>query len=604
MRAGAVLIRIIPLALLPPCAAAQEPPTQAAIAQAAQALAQAQGQATPTLPIVLGFILFVALVCFGIGRYVWQLRRDYLDLMVNAPREPGATTDRLSLYRDSPFGLPEGSIRGIIAVAIVLVALPAMVLNKALGMATTGELGTILGGVLGFYFGSRNAGGDAEAARRQADRNFREAQAARAAQSEAEQQAEAAAQTAVQASARAEEVASTAQAQAGATGQAASRLTELTQRAAEGVAVARAIAGLLPAGPAATVLTTVAGTAGTVIQAATGATGAIQDALRDPSGDNVSKAVEAATAALRAAGEGTEVAQRLGGALDLVRQASGAIGAVTAAVNDPSPARVLEALAQANGLLAQRSDGGLGNALAPALGVLGTVMKLPGVAGLLGAATPVGAAGAVLLGAWQAAQLGNAHYRRWMARVLDRPVSRDLFPGGEWDGEAARELLMQVPALAIALDDVLGPEARQQDAAEALRRLLESDAPAWLFARKPGAFASQADAEAAVATFRRKVLEDELDRTDRAPVAISADAQIAQARLREDLDRLREAGAGGAIDTLALLADGVINARPQVPGGGAAVLDVPDLMRRALATAAEEGRKLERPPPPTPPEPA
>jgi hypothetical protein len=85
-------------------------------------------------------------------------------------------------------------------------------------------------------------------------------------------------------------------------------------------------------------------------------------------------------------------------------------------------------------------------------------------------------------------------------------------------------------------------------------------------------------------------------------VAISADAQIAQAQLRQDLDRLREAGAGGAIDTLALLADGVINARPEVPGGTAGALDVPDLLRRALANAAEEGRRLERAPPPTPPE--
>ncbi len=596
MRVHALLIRTLPLV----CAAVALLPDPALAQPALTETAPAQTQAN--LWIILAFVGFVTLVAVGLGRYAWQLRRDYLDLMTNAPRDPGATTDRLSLYRDSAFGLPEGSIRGIIAIAIVLVALPAMVLNRVLGMGTTGELGTILGGVLGFYFGSRNAGGDAEAARRQADQNFREAQAARAAQSQAEQQAEVATQTAVQASARAEEVASTAQAQAGAAGQAASRLTELTQRAAEGVAVARAIAGLLPAGPAATVLTTVTGTAGAVLTAATGATGAIQDALRDPSGDSVGKAVDAAAAVLRAAGEGTEVAQRLGGALDVVKQASTAIGAVTAAVNDPSPARIAEALAQATGLLGQRSDGGLGGALAPALGVLGTVMKLPGVSGLLGAATPVGAAGAVLLGAWQAAQLGNAHYRRWMARVLDRPVSRDLFPGGEWDGEAARELLMQVPALAVALDDVLGPNARQQDAADALRRLLESDAAAWLFARKPGAFASAAEAESAVATFRRKVLEDELDRTGSAPVALSADTQINQAKLREDLDRLREAGAGGAIDTLALLADGVIHARPELPGGGAAALDVPDLMRRALANAAEEGRRLERAPPPPPPE--
>lgn len=569
-----------------------------------QAWAQQAATEPPRLWAVLAFIAFVSLIAFGLARYAWQLRRDYLNLLASAPRDPGATTDRLSLYRDSPFGLPEGSIRGIIAIAIVLVAMPAIVLAKAFGMTTTGELGTILGGVLGFYFGSRNAGGDTEAARRQADQNFREAQAAREAQAQAQQQAEQARAAEQQAEHRAARASSEAQAQAGAAGQAASRLTELTQRAAEGIAVAKAIAGLLPAGQAATVLTTVAGTAGAVLGQARGATDAIQGALRDPSADSVTRAVEAAAGILRTAGEGTEVAQRLGGALEVVRQASGAIGAVTAAVNDPSPARVAEALAQATGLLAQRSDGGLGPALAPALGMIGTLMRTPGLAGTLGAATPAGVAAGVLLGGWQAAQLGNAHYRRWMARVLDRPVSRDLFPGGEWDGEAARELLARVPLLAEALADRLGPQATQQQAAEALGRLLETGAAAWLYAQKPAAFASEAEAEAAVAAFRRLVLEDELDRVDRAPVPLAENLALSQARLREDLDRLREAGGGEALDTLALLADGIIQARPEVPGAGVATLDVPDLMRRALATAAEEGRALERAPPPPPPEPA
>lgn len=589
MRAGHRLVRIAALAL---------PPAPApALAQ------EAAGAAPPSLWVVLGFIGFVAMIAYGLARYCWQLRRDYLTLLATAPRDPAAATDRLGLYRDSPFGLPEGSIRGVIAIAIVLVALPAMVLAKVLGMATTGELGTILGGVLGFYFGSRQAGGDAEAARRQADRNLREAEAARAAQGEAESQAETAARAAREAEQRAAAASRSAEARAGAAAEATSRLAELTRRAAEGVAVARAIAGLLPAGPAATVLTTIAGPAGQMLQEARGANEAIQAALADPSPERIARAVAAAAAVLRAAGEGSEVADRLGAALETLRRASGAIGAVTAAVRDPAPERIAAALAEASGLLERPGDGGLGGALAPALGVLGTAMRLPGLAGALGAATPAGLAAGVLLGAWQAAQLGNAHYRRWMARVLDRPVSRDLFPGGEWDGEAARELLRQEPRLAAALAELLDGNARQQDAAEALRRLLDPGAAAWLFALKPAAFASAAEAEAAVAAFRRKVLEEELDRTDRAPILLDGQVALSQARLREDLDRLREAGAGEALDSLALLADGLIQARPEVPGAEAAGLDLPGLMRRALETAAEAGRRLERDPPPPPPEP-
>ena len=51
-----------------------------------------------------------------------------------------------------------------------------------------------------------------------------------------------------------------------------------------------------------------------------------------------------------------------------------------------------------------------------------------GVAGALGLAGPAGIAGAVVLGAVEAARIGRAHYQRWVARVLDRPVTRDLFP--------------------------------------------------------------------------------------------------------------------------------------------------------------------------------
>jgi DNA-binding transcriptional ArsR family regulator len=573
----------------------------------------ATGLAPPSPLVLGGFILFIAVVAFGLGRYAWQLRRDFVTLLTTAPRDPGVVgADRLEIFRDAPGGMPDGTIRGVIAMAIVLVALPAMVFSKALGLTSTGEFGTIIGGVLGFYFGTRSSGGEAEAARRQADFSLREAQAARQAKEEAERTAsaaEAAKQQAQQEAGRvaeaAAEVATAAEARARETGEAAARIAQLASRAAEGVAVARAIAGLLPAGPAAKAVIAATGTAGAVLAEASRATTAIGGAIANPTAESVTAAVDAASAVLKSAGEGTEVAARLQGALDALREATSAIGAVRAAVESPTAERIAAALAEAGRVVEGRPDGGLGGALAPALGVLGSAMRLPGLAGLLGAATPVGLAGGLMLGAWQAAQLGRQHYTRWMARVLDRPVSRDLFPGGEWDGEAARALIAEVPALARALAAELGPDAPQEAAAGALGRLLDAGAGSWLWEARKDAFASEAEAEAAVAALRRRVLEAELDRVDVAPVALGGGIGVAQARLREDLDRLREAGAGEAIDTLALLADGVINARPEVPAGLAtapAGLDVPALLARALRTAEPAGQAMERAPaPPAPP---
>jgi len=571
----------------------------------AQDAAQQSAQAAPATPVAIWlFMLFVAALAFGLGRYAWQLRRDYIHLIGSAPREPGATTDRLALLRDSPGGLPDGTIRAALAIAIVMLTIPAIVLSRQLGLSSTGELGTILGGVLGFYFGTRTGGAETDAARRQADASLKQAQAAQEEKQQAQADATAARDAQLQAEAEAarqaqaaEGAAAGAREQAKATGEAATRLAQLAQRAAEGVAAARAIAALLPAGPAATAITQATTTAGAVLAEAGKATAAIQAALADPSTARVQDAVSAASAVLKSAGEGTEVAERLRAALDVVREATGAIGKVRDAVADPTPESIAAAMAEAARIVETRADGGLGGALAPALGVLGSVMRTPALLGTLGAPTPVGLAAAVALGAWQAAALGRAHYLRWMARVLDRPVSRDLFPGGEWDGEAARALIAENAPLAAALAARLSPDAPQSAAAEALSRLLEPEAGAWLCEQAPRAFASVEEADAAVAALRRRVLEAELDRLDSAPVRLGDDLAVSQGRLRDDLDRLREAGAGGAIDTLALLADGIIAARPEVPGSGAAGFDVPALLRRAVAAAAEPARALERPTP-------
>ena len=477
------------------------------------ALAETMDAAPPPLPVILGVVVFVLLIAFGLGRHAFALRRDFLRLLSATPEQGAA------LFRDAPAGLPDGSVRAVIAIAIVLVTLPALVLSRALGLGSTGELGTILGGVLGYYFGARG-GADPGAAMGTA-RAAEQAAATRNAEDRA---------------AQAQQVA-----------EAANRLPALADRAAEAAAAARAIAALLPAGPAG------------VLHRAGDTADAVGLALRDPSPAHIAAAVEAAGLALREAGEGTELAARLEDALRALGAATGTLGAVRAAVRDPTPDRLAEAATQAARLAG--APEGLAAAIAPALGLLGTTMRLPGVAGALGLAGPAGVATALLVGAAEAARIGRAHYQRWVARVLDRPVSRDRFPAGEWDGEAARALIGAEPALADALAPRIGADAPQAEAAAALAELLEPGAGARIFAAAPDAFASAMEAEAAIARLRRLLLEREIDAADPRPITLG-ELAVPQPRLRQDLDLLREAGAGEALDTLLLLADGVIAARP------------------------------------------
>ncbi|WP_237217729.1 hypothetical protein, partial [Falsiroseomonas oryziterrae] len=167
---------------------------------AQQTAQQVQAMAPSTLAIWL-FMLFVAALAFGLGRYAWQLRRDYIHVLSTVPRDPGTTTDRVALYRESAGGLPDGTIRAALAIVIVLLTIPAIVLSRQLGLSSTGELGTILGGVLGFYFGTRSGGAETDAARRQADASLKQAQAAQEEKQQAQAEATAARDAQLQAEA-------------------------------------------------------------------------------------------------------------------------------------------------------------------------------------------------------------------------------------------------------------------------------------------------------------------------------------------------------------------------------------------------------------------
>jgi hypothetical protein len=103
------------------------------------------------------YLAFVLAAGIALVRHLARLRGHYIELTQRGlpPAQP-LPIERLALYRDSQAGLPEGSIRAALALFIVAVALPALVFAPALGIISTGELGTVLGGVLGFYFGARS----------------------------------------------------------------------------------------------------------------------------------------------------------------------------------------------------------------------------------------------------------------------------------------------------------------------------------------------------------------------------------------------------------------------------------------------------------------
>jgi hypothetical protein len=419
----------------------------AALALLLPAPARAEGAAlSAATPLaVLGF---VAVIAWGLGRYAASLRADFVRLAADAP-----PSERLAAFQNAPAGLPEGSVRASLAVAIVLLCLPALVLSQALGLGGTGELGTILGGVIGFYLGSRGAGDG-----------------------------------------------------------------ERTRRAEPAAA---------PAAPPTR--------AAAVLEAAAQAAPAVEAVFRQPSPASIAAALAAASQAVDEAGEEAGFPPQLRQVLRTAQAATEAAAAVDA-LDSP--------------------EAGLGAALGPVLRAFAAVP-------LLGA-SPAGLAGGLLLGAWQAAAVGRAHHARWMARVLDRPVPPEALPAGAWDGEAARALLAESPVLAAALADRIAPDAPQDAAATALARLLEEDGAAWLRAEHPGL---GAEAEAAVAAMRRRVLDGLLDQTDVRPAG-----GLEQPALRAALDRLREGGAGSAVQALGRLAEGLSGSGPDFPAAVARAL--------------------------------
>lgn len=129
--------------------------------------AEAQSSSPPSNPLggtqiwwTLGTILLLFVIVGGGLGYMFLLQKRFL----NACREE----NQLSLFFQSPAGLPEGTVRSVIALVIITTSLYLAILvffNAGGDNSKFPEvLSGLVGAVIGFYFGSRSAGKGEESA--------------------------------------------------------------------------------------------------------------------------------------------------------------------------------------------------------------------------------------------------------------------------------------------------------------------------------------------------------------------------------------------------------------------------------------------------------
>src|SRR5215472_5344514 len=118
--------------------------------------------------IVALLVFFVGLAFAG---FLWWVVGRYFALV--------SSGTELSSLKDLPMGLPEGSIRSLLAMIVAVVGIPLLVFSEAMHLSGTvsGYLNGIITGVFGFYFGTRSAAASGQALSQIADAKNRADQA-------------------------------------------------------------------------------------------------------------------------------------------------------------------------------------------------------------------------------------------------------------------------------------------------------------------------------------------------------------------------------------------------------------------------------------------
>src|SRR5207244_10934412 len=97
----------------------------------------------------------------GIGLVVmlWWISARFFRLLESGLID-GAT---VAAIRDLPMGLPEGTVRAVLALIVAMIGLPVLVFQGVLDLDAeiAGYVNGILACVFAFYFGTRTTGGRA-----------------------------------------------------------------------------------------------------------------------------------------------------------------------------------------------------------------------------------------------------------------------------------------------------------------------------------------------------------------------------------------------------------------------------------------------------------
>ena len=456
----------------------------------------AESQTVPPVVWLVAAMLFLFMI--GGGWLVYQLgaKADAQG------RNPPGTRDR---WFDLPLGAPDGSVRALISIFIVIFGFLLLALQSRLGLSSGEAVAGFIGAVISFYFASRNT----EQARQAADSAATAAQDAKTAADRAGETARnvgtqmQASTTAISEELRRRDI-GTSVVGGGVAQPVAVPQTEdvsLLARAGQLLGTAREVTRIAASlAPGATILQ---GTA-----AALEASGAL---------------VQRAEAALQS-GDPRAIAAAAGAANDALRVVVGRDNPATAVIAD----------------------------------AIGGFQLGSSALALLGISGPAGLVAALAVGAFQAAEKGNEYFERWKARVLDTRYTTRLFSPGPVDGAVARSVLEQSPIFRRVLWEAL-PEAQRFSEAARIVTLAKQQTPASREALLAmGAFASEDEFDQGLQEVLARLLDNllknaEADEIDITRLGFADVPKISHQALRDSLAVMRQDPQTRDLDTLILL---------------------------------------------------
>jgi hypothetical protein len=356
----------------------------------------------PLLQTGVAILIFIVGVSFA--AFLWWVVDRYFRLISSGTM----TADQLADLKELPMGLPEGTVRSLLALIVAVVGLPLLAFSKVMHLDPSigGYLNGIITGVFGFYFGTRSNSTANQAIDQITDAKSRADQAENdrdQAQTEA-QNAKSVAELSVQAAAAAARAAGF-----------GSTVTKLNREMDVASTILNVIQPALPAGILPAGLTKAVSTAQTALDA-------VQGVTKDTVTDGQNSLLQTAVGAL------------LGGATSTAGSSTG----------DTAAAGSSAAL------------GALVKTAAPMLSSLG----VPGV----GEITALIALLSVGM------KLGSQEYDRWRARVLAAPLAHGLIEFGTVTPDDAQAALLDAPIFAKAFAEELDRAGFFADLADAVLR--------------------------------------------------------------------------------------------------------------------------------------